>query len=295
MAPPPLILLPPSEGKATGGDGAPWAPGSLVAPDLDDHRAKVMAALKTAMRGTIANRMKLLGVKGDVLAAATEANRLVTSSPTCAAIDRYTGVLYGELAYGELPARLQRRVDAQVLIFSGLWGVVAPTDPIPDYKLKMGGSLSRLGKLSTSWRPGVSAMIDGAAAGRTVWNLLPQEHAAAWASPLVPAATPLATAASVASVAGPRGVITVRFLDEMPDPVAGPRATKLVAVNHWNKLLKGALVRHIVAEQLSAVEGVIDFRSPHGYDFRPDLTVVRPDGTIVATLVRVLVGETHQN
>jgi hypothetical protein len=39
------------------------------------------------------------------------------------------------------------------LMGGGLWGVVAPRDPIPDYKLKMGASIGRLGKLSTWWRP----------------------------------------------------------------------------------------------------------------------------------------------
>ena len=34
----PLILLPPSEGKAPGGSGAPWSPGSMSV-DLDDRRA----------------------------------------------------------------------------------------------------------------------------------------------------------------------------------------------------------------------------------------------------------------
>ena len=37
----PLILLPPSEGKAAGGTGAPWAPGTM-AVDLDALREKVL-------------------------------------------------------------------------------------------------------------------------------------------------------------------------------------------------------------------------------------------------------------
>lgn len=48
----PLILLPPSEGKASGGTGAPWAPGTMEI-DLDDRRSDVTAALTRAMRGSI--------------------------------------------------------------------------------------------------------------------------------------------------------------------------------------------------------------------------------------------------
>ena len=76
MPEPPLILIPPSEGKAPGGSGPAWAP-STMAIDLDDRRLAVMAALRSAMRRNEAQRQKLLGVKGDALAAATAANRTV--------------------------------------------------------------------------------------------------------------------------------------------------------------------------------------------------------------------------
>ena len=142
MARPPLLLLPPSEGKAAGGTGAPWGPGSMVAPELDERRAKAMVALARAMKGSGVARGKLLGVKGVALDAATEANREVATAPTLPAIDRYTGVLYDALC---LPARGRPRSGGasttQVRILSGLWGVVAPGDPIPDYKLKMGASI----------------------------------------------------------------------------------------------------------------------------------------------------------
>ena len=39
---------------------------------------------------------------------------------------------------------VRRGVDRQVVIFSGLWGAVRPTDQIPDYKLKMGAALPGL-------------------------------------------------------------------------------------------------------------------------------------------------------
>src|SRR6478736_5928769 len=124
MARPPLLLLPPSEGKAAGGTGAPWAPATMVAPELDARRAKAMVALVRAMKGSGVARGKLLGVKGVALEAATEANREVAAGPTLPAIDRYTGVLYDALAYATRPAAIRTRIDAQVRILSGLWGVV---------------------------------------------------------------------------------------------------------------------------------------------------------------------------
>ncbi len=217
----PLILLPPSEGKASGGDGPSWAPGSM-AIDLDDSRAEVLIALAKAMRGSEAVRAKLLDVKGRALQAAMAADRDARASATRPAIDRYTGVLYGALDHASLTAAQRRRLDESVVIFSGLWGLVAPSDPIPDYKLKMGAVLPGLGKLSSWWRDELSARLTERASGRRVWNLLPQEHSAAW---LAPAGLPQ---------------WTVRFLERRPDGA-------LSAVSHRNKALKGALVRYLLA------------------------------------------------
>ncbi|MGI9602720.1 MAG: peroxide stress protein YaaA, partial [Acidimicrobiales bacterium] len=135
--------MPPSEGKSSGGRGAPWQPGTLTSPELDERRADIARALIKAMGGSGPARQKLLGVKGDALAEATAVNTRVLAGPTRPAIERYTGVLYGALDYAGCPSPLRRKLDRQVRIFSGLWGMVAPRDPIPDYKLKMGAVLGR--------------------------------------------------------------------------------------------------------------------------------------------------------
>jgi cytoplasmic iron level regulating protein YaaA (DUF328/UPF0246 family) len=225
----PAILLPPSEGKSPGGRGRAWAPGTLALPDLDADRAAVLAALG-----------------GEVAAA-----------PTTPVIARYTGVLYQELAYATLPVALRRRVDRSVLVFSGLWGVVRPRDPVPAYRLKMGASLPGLGKLSTWWRPRLTAALAPALRGRVVWDLLPAEHAAAWS----PAEVPVARR------------ITVRFVD------AGGRT-----VSHWNKLLKGALVRHVLAEGITDPGALADFEHPSGYRLDPAASDL--DGPVAAVVLR---------
>jgi cytoplasmic iron level regulating protein YaaA (DUF328/UPF0246 family) len=215
-------------------------------------------------------RAKLLGVKGVALAAATEADRAVMTSPTRPAIERYTGVLYDALHAASLPAVPRRRLGRQVRILSGLWGIVAPDDPIPDYKLKMGASLAGVGKLSTGWRPLVTAALASEVRGRTVWSLLPNEHAAAWAPDL-------------SGRSSPASVLSVRFLDE----VRRGRRRELITVSHWNKLLKGALVRHILTVQLTDIDGLADFDHPLGYRFEPDLTEVAADGVrVTASLVK---------
>ncbi|UDY35668.1 YaaA family protein [Dermatobacter hominis] len=253
-----LILIPPSEGKAPGGGGPPWTPGTM-AVDLDHRRERVMAALRSAMRRNAAERGRLLGVKGEALAAATEANRSIATSPTMPAAERFTGVLYDALSLSTLAADARARADGSLLVLSGVFGLVAPSDPIPDHKLKMSVSIGRLGKLSTWWRDAVSAELAERAAGRTVWNLLPNEHAAAVAL------------AGVAQT-------TVTFLEPGRDG-------QLVAVAHWNKLLKGSLVRHLLEQPGTAPDDLADWDHPEGFRLDPRRTVV--DGsTTTLSLVR---------
>lgn len=250
----PVILLPPSEGKLTGGLGPRWRTGSCAFPQLDRHRRRIMTALRTAMAGSEIERSKLLGVKGTALASATESDLAVHRSPTMAAIDRYTGVLYDALDASSLPTRARARLDTDVVIFSGLFGALMPGDPIPDYKLKMGGMLPEVGNVSLLWRTVLSDALSPMVTGRALWNLLPKEHDNAWVCP-----TSITTR-----------TMSVKFLDEARRSRGGPRS--FTTVNHWNKLLKGALVRFILttgADEPGALEG---FDHPEGYRYDPSLT-----------------------
>jgi cytoplasmic iron level regulating protein YaaA (DUF328/UPF0246 family) len=264
----PAVLLPPSEGKAAGGRGRPWAPGRASFPELDDRRLHVATTLAELARSAPdASLAKLLGVKGDALAAAVAADARVLASGTRPAVERYTGVLYDALDAGSLDAAERRRLRKQVAIFSGLWGVVRPGDPLPDYKLKMGATLPGLGVLSTWWRDAVTSALAPVVARRVVWDLLPGEHRAAWA-PALPG-----------SPGAPSRILTVRFLDEQA-LLDGER--RFTTVSHWNKLLKGALVRHVLATQLTDPDGLVAFTHPQGYRYDPSLTVEQRGRTELA-------------
>lgn len=218
------ILLPPSEGKALGGRGRPWAPGRAALPSLDATRAALVAELGPG----------------------------IATAPTMPAIQRYTGVLYRELDWSSLPPDAQRLGRRVVLTFSGLWGAVAPADPIPYYKLKMTGR-------AAAWRPALTEALADRLKGRTVWDLLPIEHSAGWTPALVPY----------------RRRLTVRFVD-----------ARGATVNHWNKLLKGALVRRLLTEPTADPLDLAGWDHPLGY--RLDLDASTLDrGTDPAVLVFV--------
>lgn len=262
----PIILLPPSEGKASGGAGEPWSPGSISFPQLDAGRRKIIGALRRTMRTNATVSGKLLGVKGEALAAARATNLEVLTSPTMPAIERYTGVLFDALDHGSLTAPQRARAADQLVILSGLWGLVRPADPIPDYKLKMGANLSGPGRLGTFWRSQITAALAPVVADRTVWDLLPNEHANAWQP----------------GDGAFRTRVSVKFLDD----VADGSGRKLVVVSHWNKLLKGALVRHVLATQLDDPAGLSEFEHPLGYRYEPALTRVDGITTTVSLIAR---------
>ena len=272
MATAPVILLPPSEGKAEGGTGPKLKISELSFPQLEKRRMAVRSALTTAMKGPEATRSKLLGVKGTALASATAANLAVLTSPTMPAIERYTGVLYDALDVDSLSARDRKRLNSQVLIFSGLWGVVRPHDMIPDYKMKMGATIAPIGKLSTWWRESLTPALDESVAGAVVWNLLPKEHDSAW--------DPFGSTESTAKT--PSAMFSVKFLDE-GTPVKGVRT--FTTVNHWNKLLKGALVRYILETGADDPKALTKFRHPEGYKYDRSLSETMPNG-IVLSMVR---------
>jgi cytoplasmic iron level regulating protein YaaA (DUF328/UPF0246 family) len=227
-----VILLPPSEGKAPGGDGPGWAEGTMADHALDRARREVLRAA----RGAGATRLR---------------------APTLPAMQRYTGVLYQELAWATLPPAARRRGEAQVRTVSGLWGLVAPIDPVPLYRLKMSAALDGLGRLSTWWRPRLAPVLADLTEGRVVWDLLPMEHTAAmdW----------------TATATGRR--VTVRFV-----------AADGRSVSHWNKLLKGSLVRWLLVEQPRGPEELDAFEHPLGY--RLDRRASSLDGPVAAVVLR---------
>lgn len=272
MATAPVILLPPSEGKAVGGTGKPLRIANLSFAQLEQQRTTLRAALGAAMKGKETARAKLLGVKGTALAAATQTNLELLASPTMPAIERYTGVLYDALDVASLTARDRKRLHKQVLLFSGLWGVLRPDDMIPDYKLKMGATLAPMGKLSTWWREPLTTALASFTSNAIVWNLLPKEHDNAWA-PFSPAH----------ASATPAEMFSVKFLDE-GDPINGERS--FTTVNHWNKLLKGALVRFILETGADDPKALATFRHPEGYRYDKSLTETSQSGTIISMVRR---------
>lgn len=226
------ILLPPSEGKAADGNNQKWSPGSgSFGRQLGRSRRAVLDSLMAIDGGD----SRLLGVSGAHLERARTANTQIIGAPTLPAWQRYTGVVWDHLDPTTLSATSKRRAHESIVIFSGLLGLVGFDDHIPDYKLKMGASLPDIGKLSTWWRPSLSAALNTWLQGRVVIDLLPQEHRAAWQPDLD---------------LGTRH-LTVTFINESGR-----------TIGHDAKAAKGQLVRHVLDSKDSPQRALSSWRHP---------------------------------
>ncbi|MDF2709178.1 MAG: yaaA [Nonomuraea muscovyensis] len=168
-----LILLPPSEGKASEGSGPPL--GDLSFPALGRARRRVLTALAKASRRRDA--LDVLGLTPG-LAGELAKNLVLQTAATLPAAELYTGVLYDNLGLGTLEGAARLRAEESVLVFSGLWGVLRITDRVPPYRLSMGVSLPPLGGLAAFWRPLVTKQLD--ALPGLVVDLRSATYAGAW-------------------------------------------------------------------------------------------------------------------
>jgi cytoplasmic iron level regulating protein YaaA (DUF328/UPF0246 family) len=210
-----LVLLPPSEGKASRGRGAPVRLDALSFPELTDARAEVVDALAEASARPDA--LAVLGV-GDSLAPEVERNRTLRTNPALPASALYTGVLYDALALAELPAAARRRAASRLLVVSALWGALRPGDRVPAYRLSMDVDLPGPGTLAAFWRPRLTPVLDAVAGGGLVVDCRSASYAAAWRPS--------------------GGSVAVRVLRE--------RGGRRSVVSHMAKQTRGLVARHLL-------------------------------------------------
>jgi cytoplasmic iron level regulating protein YaaA (DUF328/UPF0246 family) len=142
-----LILLPPSEGKNQ--------PISKSRVNLD----KLVFA------------KELIAIRGRLL------KKTLASAPAARAMDVYTGVLYQALDWNSLTPAARARGEKSVLVVSAIFGVLRPSDLIPNYKAKI--------KVS-DWKAALKPALDGLAADLII-DCRSSTYAGVWQSP--PAST----------------------------------------------------------------------------------------------------------
>jgi cytoplasmic iron level regulating protein YaaA (DUF328/UPF0246 family) len=117
-----LILLPPSEGK-----------------NQPTTKVNINLAKLVFPKELLAIRSRLL-------------TKSLATSPAAKAIDVYTGVLYQALDWNSLSTTAKARGEKSILITSALFGVLRPSDVIPNYKAKI---------KTSDWKAALKPALDG--------------------------------------------------------------------------------------------------------------------------------------
>ncbi|GHD29388.1 peroxide stress protein YaaA [Streptomyces galbus] len=214
-----LVLLPPSEGKAASGRGAPLKPESLSLPGLTGARLAVLEELVELCSADEEKAREVLGLSEGLRGEVAKNAGLRTAGARPAG-QIYTGVLYDALGLASLDAAAKRRAASWLLVFSGLWGAVRVTDRIPSYRCSMGVRLPGLGALGTHWRAPMAAVLPEAAGDGLVLDLRSAAYAAAWK---------------------PKGEVAARTA-----AVRVLHAPTRKVVSHFNKATKGRIVRSLL-------------------------------------------------
>lgn len=234
-----LILLPPSETKRDGGDGAPLSQslGNLAFPKLGPIRKKVIAAT-VALAKNPEESASVLKLSPKQMAEVGR-NRVIRSSPTMPAIDRYTGVLYDGLAASTLSDSGREFLAKNVVIQSALLGPVGALDEIPAYRLSFDSKIPGLeaGSLKKAWAAAGSTALQAHSSGQLVLDLRSEGYSAL--SPVDPEPN----------------VVYLRV-------VSRGENGQVRALNHFNKKGKGEFVRALalsagVTSEINSVEDLI--------------------------------------
>lgn len=162
MSAEPLVLLAPSEDKAAGGH-----PGKLKETPAQRWVREKLHEL--VVHGTPEAQARAFEARGALLdKAKADAMALHHAVPLLPVLARYQGVAFEALDATSLPEEAWR----QVFILSNLRGLVRGDEPLPPYKLKLGG----LPGLKKHWHLHLKPLLAALPPG-PVWELLPQEHA----------------------------------------------------------------------------------------------------------------------
>ena len=216
-----LILLPPSEGKTAPRRGRPLDLAGLSSPGLTPARERMLDALVALCSADPAGAARVLDVPKTQLEL-LELNASLKTAPTARADAIYSGVLYDALGLATLSAAARRRATSRVRLVSSLFGMVAPTDRIPAYRLSGDAVLPGLGSVAGVWREALGPEVTELVGDGLLVDLRSGMYTAFWR----PAGLPR--------------VATVRVLHE----VGGKRQV----VSHFNKATKGRIVRALLEE-----------------------------------------------
>tara|TARA_Y100000996_G_C22554609_1_gene655049 strand:+ start:3517 stop:4215 length:699 start_codon:yes stop_codon:yes gene_type:complete len=151
-------------------------------------------------------------------------NQSIFKEKCVPAITRYTGVVYENIGWNNLSKEAKEYLANYVFIFSGLFGMLKPLTPIPDYKLKM-----NVLSLQHHWRPILTEALNEE---DFIIDLLPQVHRKAY--------TPN------------KNVFKVDF--------SVIKKGKRSAAGHFGKSVKGQFIKYLAENNIQSIDDFSGFQ-----------------------------------
>lgn len=155
-----LVLLPPSEAKASLTNAEPLDLTSLSFPSLTKTRKALVRDVVRLAKHHKREFSTALGLSAGQRHE-LDNNAALWSAGTLPSMELYTGIVYDNLCYATLSPAAKRRADDSLLVASALFGLLRPQDRVPPYRLSGNTVLPGLGGLAARWRPVLEAELAG--------------------------------------------------------------------------------------------------------------------------------------
>ena len=167
-----IILLPPSSGKTAPTSGPSLDLSSLLfGSELTTCREELIKDLHQVC--SQADAAQVLKIGPNTVSDIAD-NLDIYEAPTTTALNLYTGVLFEAAKFNQTLENTtvensQRTVtlpvdilNSEIMIFSGLWGVVRPHDFLPNYRLSASVKLPTVGTVATYWKQQLNPLLNAA-------------------------------------------------------------------------------------------------------------------------------------
>lgn len=185
-----IILLPPSSGKTAPTSGPSLVLSSLLfGSKLTTCREELIKDLhQVCSRADAAQVLKI----GPNTVSDIADNLDIYEAPTTTALNLYTGVLFEAAKFNQtlenamtenpqtttaLPADI---LNSEIMIFSGLWGVVRPHDLLPNYRLSASVKLPTVSTVATYWKKQLNPLLNAALKDQVIVDCRSGEYRKMW-------------------------------------------------------------------------------------------------------------------
>lgn len=239
------ILLPPSEGKISGGN-------ERYSDIKDNHSFAILGKNRAFLLQNLLDFIshannddlaKLFSIKSN-FEKITELFQDFDNKLTLPAINRYSGVMFNSIDYSSLPIQQQENANEAILFIDAVFGLLKPQDLIPNYKLSISAKFPNF-KIDNYWKENLKKILEEELQNKIILDILPQAHRKA-----------------ISITNKNRYLINFFEIKNGKEKNAG----------HISKKLKGEFIRYILSFDEINLEILYNFSHSQGYKYSEELS-----------------------